>query len=487
MTGNLIADFDPTTNVTEIAGPSEYVWVFGRWMRRPPHCAPEVPKPDSQQRKRKCQHASHDREKPEHGCVREAPRPATVEKPRDNGKRRRCDSHDKKLVEVKADHTDIKAEKSITPRLQASESPDEDRVDFALKRAEKGRASMVATWKKLANGKGKPFVERSELAGSPGVDGELFNHHFQSWLSECGLEDALERDPKKDPAAAELAECKPNFPCMYYKYKAPSVPDNAKIQPGPNWKRAYHGTWFYGLRSILRHGVLLESNDKGKGHEFSEPGLCVAPGLAKGIWFAKPHAVFDDGHFHRAIIEVAYDPQATQKRNNKKNGNITVSSDGVAITAVIIQPNSPPSAGEERFMGWDDNLEIIPRPVLRSRRACDRQRRRDDERRRQPVVGNDCSSERERSRPRESSLVRLEAEGQLERERRRREYEARRESYIRRAEEAWREHDELRRQHAQREEEARRRRRSLSPPGRFNAFSPSRRRRRRTRSRSRAR
>ena len=181
MTGNLIADFDPTANVTEVAGNSEYVWVFGRWMRRPQHCAPEVPKPDSQQRKRKCRHASHDREKSEHGCVREAPRPDTVEKPRDNGKRRRCESHDKKLVEVKAEDTDIKAEKSITPRRQASESPYADGLDFAIAKAEKGRASKVATWKKLANGKGKPPVERSELAGPPGLDRELFNHNFQSW------------------------------------------------------------------------------------------------------------------------------------------------------------------------------------------------------------------------------------------------------------------------------------------------------------------
>ena len=411
-------------------------------------------------------------------CVRR-PRDDTAEKTQDDGKRRRCASHQKKLVEFNAEQAEVKAEKSATPQRQASESPCADGLDFAIAKAEKGRASKVATWKKLANGKGKPFVERSELAGPPGLDRELFNHHFRSWLSDRGLEEALERDPKKDPAPAELADCKPNFPCLYYKYKAPRIPDTAQIQPGPKWKRAYHGTWFYGLRNILRHGVLLESNDKGKGHEFSEPGLCAAPGLAKGIWFARPHAVFDDGLFHRAIIEVAYDPsQATQKRNKKKNANITVSSDAVAITAVIIQPNSHVSAGEERFTGWDEELEIIPRPVLQSRQACERQRQQAKQR----AFHKECS-QRESSRPRESSLVaRLEAEGQLKRERRHLEYEARRETYARRAEEAWRERDELRRQHAQREEEARRRRRSLSPPGRFNVFSPSRRRRKRSRS-----
>ena len=300
---------------------------------------------------------------------------------------------------------------------------------------------------------------------------------------------SLRARPTKHPALT--AHCKLPYPCLYYKYSAPDLPSDAQIQPGKHWKRAYHWTWFYALRSILHHGVLLESMDEAKGHTFSQRGLCLTPCLDKGIWHARPHAVFDDGLFHRAIIEVRYDPaRAKQSRNKGKKcaSNITTNSDAVSITGLIIQPNSPPSAGEERFMGWDENLEVVPRPVLKSRQACERQRRRDHGRRRQPVVGNDCSSQRKRSRPRESSLVaRLEAEGQLERERRRLEYEARRETYARRAEEAWRERDELRRQHAQREEQARRRRRSLSPSGRFNVFSPSRRRRRRRRTRSRSR
>ena len=233
-------------------------------------------------------------------------------------------------------------------------------------------------------------------------------------------------------------------------------------------------------------------NDKEKGHEFNDPGLCLAPGLHKGIWTAKPHAVFDDGLFHRAIIEVRYDPaQVTQsQKKRKRNGvlpNITINSDAVAITGLIIQVNSQVYAGEERFTGWDEDLEVIPRPVLRSRRACERQRRRDFKRRTQPAACSDCSFQCDTGKVRQSLLAaKLEEEGRLERERRRLEYEARRESYARRAEEAWRERDELRRQHAQREEEARRRRRSLSPPGRFNAFSPSRRRRRRTHSGSQA-
>lgn len=31
------------------------------------------------------------------------------------------------------------------------------------------------------------------------------------------------------------------------------------------WMPAYHGTWFYGLWSILHHGIILESSNEGKG------------------------------------------------------------------------------------------------------------------------------------------------------------------------------------------------------------------------------
>ena len=87
--------------------------------------------------------ATHDKEKPQHECMPEAPRADSEEKPQDDGTRRRCGLHDKKLVEVKAEHAEAKAEKSLTPRRQASDRPTQDPVGFATGRADKAGTTMV--------------------------------------------------------------------------------------------------------------------------------------------------------------------------------------------------------------------------------------------------------------------------------------------------------------------------------------------------------
>ena len=64
-----------------------------------------------------------------------------------------------------------------------------DHVDFATARGDK----VVSAWKKRARGKGKHAVKRSQLAGPPGRDQDLFSsHNFQGcWLTERGLEEAF--------------------------------------------------------------------------------------------------------------------------------------------------------------------------------------------------------------------------------------------------------------------------------------------------------
>ena len=41
--------------------------------------------------------------------------------------------------------------------------------------------------------------------------------------------------------------------------------DEVQQKVGPFWKDAYHGTWFYGLWSLLFHGILLESRNEDQG------------------------------------------------------------------------------------------------------------------------------------------------------------------------------------------------------------------------------
>lgn len=44
---------------------------------------------------------------------------------------------------------------------------------------------------------------------------------------------------------------------MYAKYENP----DSGMAPDSSWRTAYHGTWFYSLRNVLYHGVLLESRN----------------------------------------------------------------------------------------------------------------------------------------------------------------------------------------------------------------------------------
>ena len=178
---------------------------------------------------------------------------------------------------------------------------DQVRYNFAVRQAERSRAAAVGSWRELGKKRKKRAIE--PVAASEEECKKLFGSKFQRWLEYRELDGCLKRDPTQDPPAS-LG--KPQRPFMYFKYRPRRSPDNARVQPGPSWERAYHGTWFYGLRGILHHGVLLESVDEDAGHEFWRPGLYLTQNLCTANWYARAQRVFNDAMFHRAIVEVAW-------------------------------------------------------------------------------------------------------------------------------------------------------------------------------------
>ncbi|CAE7674638.1 unnamed protein product [Symbiodinium sp. KB8] len=231
--------------------------------------------------------------------------------------------------------------------------------DLAVQAAEQKRAALVGGWRNLGRGRKRKEIDPKDFAGEE-EGRRRFERSFQDWLQDRGLEDCLRRDARRDPAA-ELGI--PSRPFMYFKYKAPSAKKgptwacNARIRPRRGWKSAYHGTWFYGLASILQHGVLLESVNMDAGHEFWKPGLYLTPNLGTATWYGRAQRVFQDDMFHRAIVEVKYDPLKTIIYRERGGGQIVVTSEAAAITGIIIQPNSPPMKGEERSDSWYRQLE----------------------------------------------------------------------------------------------------------------------------------
>ena len=49
---------------------------------------------------------------------------------------------------------------------------------------------------------------------------------------------------------------------LWGSYRNVTAPVSAETS---GWLPAYHGTWFYGLWSILHHGIFLESTNEGRG------------------------------------------------------------------------------------------------------------------------------------------------------------------------------------------------------------------------------
>ena len=49
---------------------------------------------------------------------------------------------------------------------------------------------------------------------------------------------------------------------LWWSYRNVTAPVSAETS---GWLPAYHGTWFYGLWSILHHGIFLESTNEGRG------------------------------------------------------------------------------------------------------------------------------------------------------------------------------------------------------------------------------
>ncbi|CAE7228998.1 unnamed protein product [Symbiodinium sp. CCMP2456] len=340
----------------EVEGSHPFVYVFGQELRRPFQCAPPPPAPRERHK------SGRDK-----GTDNRAPR----------GPRQRC-------------------------------------LESVLRLAEYNQHDMVQHWKNQSSGHKKKAICRQGVPD--GIAMESFHLNFRRWLRERQLQKTLQRDARWDPPASEGD---PSYPFMYYRYVPPCTEENAHTEPEEGWSRAFHGTWFYALRSILRSGVLLESSSKERGHGFSIPGVYLAPSLSGSIWFARPHQVFDgDKMFHRVMLEVRYDPSKVMPLRGKVASRaVVVSSDAVAITGIIVQPNSPPYSGEERCENWDPSLEVIPRPFARRRHK--RKRRRSKRERHARVVkseecgpdSHDCQAAR-RDR-RSLSSLRAEFENQV--------------------------------------------------------------------------
>jgi hypothetical protein len=200
-----------------------------------------------------------------------------------------------------------------------------------------GKDALVNLWREVSKPRGGGAIKLQPdgcKLDCPGL--------FQQWLEQRGLQDVLSYTGEQQGWS------------VYSYDKTPVV----KSQPW--WEQAFHGSWWYSVWLILETGIFLESDDKGLGHDFWEPGVYCSPSLDTGLWYARPQNMFGDGVYHRIIFELRVDPER-RKRNRARGGVQWVfPCAGVALHAVWIRSNAPPNKGEERVNSWDAELEALP-------------------------------------------------------------------------------------------------------------------------------
>mmetsp|Transcript_103120 Transcript_103120/g.292128 ORF Transcript_103120/g.292128 Transcript_103120/m.292128 type:complete len:288 (+) Transcript_103120:75-938(+) len=103
--------------------------------------------------------------------------------------------------------------------------------------------------------------------------------------------------------------------------------------------------------------MLLESNDQQRGHEFWMPGVYCSPRLHTARQYARPHVLFGDGIYHRAVLELHVDIGQRRKERRKGGEQWIFPSEAVVITAVLVEVNAPPLKGEERLDAWVAEME----------------------------------------------------------------------------------------------------------------------------------
>eukprot|EP00971_Amphidinium_carterae_P205824 4084765-Amphidinium_carterae.1 len=160
------------------------------------------------------------------------------------------------------------------------------------------RGAKAGMWQEQGRPRG-----RGKIPPQPSQVRAEFQFLLEEWLYARGIAGCLTRKVAQEAREQEAHELGSQFGLrrwQIYDYAhGNDIP--------PHWVPAYHGTWWYALWSILQEGVLLEANDSKLGHDFWMPGTYCTPLLKTAMWYARPHIVFGDAVYHRAVLELRVD------------------------------------------------------------------------------------------------------------------------------------------------------------------------------------
>jgi len=220
------------------------------------------------------------------------------------------------------------------------------------------QGSDAAAWEEhvrrvteLQSGLVRRWRQASKPKKRPGFDPDLsfdfaeFADQLQNWFAQRGFDSLLHREPRDDEEG-----------WIPFRYE----PVRRWVVPGRDWVTVYHGTWWYALALLLGSGVVLESSEEERGHEFWTRGVFCSPVLDTARRHARPQILFNDGLFHRVVLEVRVDRGQCLRQRRRGGEQWVFPAQAAAIDKVLVQANAPPAKGEERLMDWDQALEAYP-------------------------------------------------------------------------------------------------------------------------------
>ena len=190
--------------------------------------------------------------------------------------------------------------------------------------------ALTRTWWERSRPQQRGAIQKAPL----GIEVD-FHPLFEKWLHARDLSGVLEREADQEG---------------FFVYR---LVHQELLPHQHEWTCCWHGTRWYAFWSILTSCVLLPSDNREAGHDFWEPGVYCSPRLSTAREYGIPHIVFDDGVYHRVVMELRVN--TVRRKRQRQRGGIqwVFPPDAIVIRAVWIEANSSIDVWEHRFVNWD--------------------------------------------------------------------------------------------------------------------------------------